>query len=96
MSWKGRCFKVECSHGDARPSWWIYRRVVAETSTLVECVRIESRSDNSDVLYLGEAITKAMLGAQTEIDAEEFNRARMRLEDAVSALPEAISGTLSD
>lgn len=85
-SWLNRCFKVECSHGDSRPSWFIYRRVIAETSQVVECVRIEARGDGSHVLYLADPIMKSALQAQTEIPREEFRLATVNLTRAVATL----------
>jgi phage FluMu protein Com len=71
----GRCFKVECSHGDGRPSWHVYRRVIAETSQVAECVRFESRNDGAHVIYLADPIMKSLLEAHTEIKPEEFEQA---------------------
>lgn len=80
--WLGRCFKVECSTGDDR-SWFIYRRVVAETSQVVECIRIEARADGSHVLYSADPILKRLLEAQTEILLTEFDRAEQNFRLAI-------------
>ena len=87
-SWLNRCFKVECSHGDAREPWWIYRRVIAETSQVAECVRIEYRADGAHVLYLADPVYKSVLAAQTEISPEEFLAAETNLQRAIKAIPE--------
>lgn len=83
----GRCFKVSCSHGDERPPWDIYRRVIAQTSQVTECVRIEARADGSHVLYLADPITKAMLEKQTEIESQEFLDAVIDFLAATKAIP---------
>lgn len=86
--WLNRCFKVSCSHGDDRGSWLIYRKVIAETSQVVECVRIEARADGSHCLWLADPVYKSVLGAQEEITAEEFQLAAQNLSVAVRSMPE--------
>lgn len=86
-TWLNRCFKVECGHGDDRAPWWTYRRVIAETSQVAECVRIEHRSDGSHVLYLADPIHKMMLEKHIEITPTEFIEATERLILAVDKIP---------
>jgi hypothetical protein len=83
----GRCFKVECSHGDDRPSWFVYRKVIAETSQVAECVRIEARSDGAHVLYLSDPIMKSLFQAHTEVSHEEWSEALEGYLRAIGRVP---------
>jgi hypothetical protein len=86
-SWLGKCFRVQCSHGDDREPWYVYRRVVAETSQVVECVRIEARADGSFVLFLADPVYKSVLRAHAEIEEREFRIAAENLQAAVRFIP---------
>lgn len=72
----GRCFKVETSYGDDRPSWFVYRRVRKTIGGSVngwaECHRFESRCDGARVCYLSDPHMTAALLSQTEIPESEW------------------------
>lgn len=72
----GRCFKVETSYGDDRPSWFVYRRVRKTIGSQVngwaECHRFESRCDGGMVMYGCDPCSTAALLTHVEIPESEW------------------------
>jgi len=80
----GDCFRVQASYGDARPSWWVYRRVRRQIAGWVECHRFETRCDEMHLMYPADPIPVEVLEQHEPLSEIDWLIAWNRWSDEVS------------